>query len=81
VKQTSQAKAGADKLAGAAKDATGNPGGKLQGAAGDAKSAAGSLKQVGELYFSGFGLQQTDRLGVISSGKRTDKSPSAIQTR
>lgn len=42
-----QAKAGADKVAGAAKDATGNPGSKLQGAAGDAKSAAGSLKQVG----------------------------------
>lgn len=41
-----QAKAGLDKAAGAAKDATGNPSGKLQGAAGDAKSAAGSLKQV-----------------------------------
>jgi len=44
--ETSQAKAGVDKAAGAAKDAAGNPGGKLQGAAGNAKSAAGSLKQV-----------------------------------
>lgn len=42
-----QAEAAKDKAAGAIKDAApGNAGGKLQGAAGDAKKAIGTAKQV-----------------------------------